>query len=176
MYNFRDFLEFAENLILDADADDLFDKKRQMMIISSVLFSWIAIESFINSMINDFASLPRDMFELHECAFLLEKKIKFEDSGDNLGNFILDNQKEYRALEDKIFFLIAKFGKKNGNYKGGSLWQKFEEFKDTRNSIMHPRLDEEETINIKNANKYFETAKRIIEFVSMHVWGKSVEI
>ncbi|MBI4640139.1 MAG: DUF4160 domain-containing protein [Candidatus Tectomicrobia bacterium] len=56
------------------------------------------------------------MLQLHERAFLLEKKVKLVDSGDRIGQFILEGT-EYNRIEDKIFFLIAKFGGK-GARKG----------------------------------------------------------
>ena len=129
---------------------------------------------FINSIIDDFNSLPEDLFYLHERAFLLEKKLKFSDSGPSIGDFILE-QTEYRRLEDKILFLIAKFRKTKSNLKGDTLWQNFMELKEIRNNIMHPRKGIEIDINIDNSKRYQDISKDVISFVSKHVYGKKIE-
>ena len=114
-------------------------------------------------------------FELHERAFLLEQKIKFNDSGEDIGTFSLEG-KEYRRLEDKIFFLISKFSsKKEKDLKGKNLWQDFQEFKTLRDNILHPRTDKAIEININTVKKHIETSKCLIELISEHLWGKKVE-
>lgn len=174
MFNYINYFEFSEKYI--QLAEDQFDLKNDIewLLIPSVLLSWIAMESFINNMLDDFSSLPEDMFELHERAFLLEKKLSFVDRGDNIGRFNLD-QPEYKRLEDKIFFLIAKFSDKKSNFRGDTLWQDFEKFKDIRNNIMHPRKEFVLSIRIEDAKKFINTAQGIIKFVSSKVWGKEVE-
>ena len=135
--------------------------------------AWIALESFINSMLDDFSSLPPDIFELHERAFLVEKKLQFHNSGSEIGKFSI-GQTEYRRLEDKIFFLIAKFSKNQTNIKRDPIWQDFQKFKETRNSIIHPRRDNEIELNIDSTQKCIETSKNIIKFVSFHVYKKDI--
>ena len=52
---------------------------------------------------------------------------------------------EYSRLEDKILFLIAKFGGRGGQpvKRGDTLWQEFQKFKDTRDALVHPKQDKE---------------------------------
>jgi len=175
MFDYRSYLEFSERYIQQAEDQTFQQQHPEWLLMPSILLSWIAVEFFINNMLDDFSSLPEDMFQLHERAFLLEKKLTFINQGENIGEFVLD-QTEYRRLEDKIFFLIAKFSVKKDNFKGDTLWQNFEKFKDVRNKIMHPRKEIDLQVTIESAKKYLANAKDIIKFVSNHVWGKPVEV
>ena len=79
-------------------------------------------------------------------------------------------------MEDKIFFLISKFSLKNGeNIKGNSLWQNFQNLKELRDNILHPRIDKEFELNIEKVKSHIKTAKEIIQLVSEYIWGKKVE-
>ena len=175
MFDYRTYLEFAERYIRMAEEQAGSIQNVELYLIPSILLSWIAVEFFVNNMLDDFGSLPEDLFELHERAFLLEKKLIFVDHGGNIGKFVLD-QTEYRRLEDKIFFLISKFSTVRPIFKGDTLWQNFERFKDLRNKIMHPRKQLHIRITIDEAYKYHLTAKEIIKFVSKNVWGKPVQL
>ena len=170
MLTYREYLFYSDKYIQLAEAESG-DKLK--FSIPSVLLSWIAIESFINNIMDDFGSVPEDLFELHERSLLLEKKVIFVDHGSDTGKFKLD-QTEYRRLEEKILFLIAKFGNLNEPYKGETLWQKFRDLRDTRNKILHPRRDMELELTIEKAYKYLETSKNIIQFVSTNVWHKKI--
>jgi len=170
MLNYRDYLSYSEKYTQLAEEESL-DKLK--FLIPSILLSWIAIESFINNIMNDFGSLPEDLFELHERGLLIEKKVMFVDHGGEMGKFKLDHR-EYKRLEEKILFLIAKFGNLNKPYKGGILWQNFEDLRDIRNKILHPRRNLELELTVEKANKYLETSKNIIQFVSTNVWRKEI--
>jgi len=169
--NFRDYLNFAERYIRYAEENSTNSTDLEWLLIPSIILSWTAIEYFVNNRLFDYGSLPEKQFELHERAFLLEKKITFINSGANLGTFTLGGN-EYKRLEDKIFFLISKFSpKKEKNLKGKSLWQSFQEFKTLRNNILHPRTNKNIYIDIDKAKKHLDTSKRIIQLISEHLWG-----
>jgi len=157
MLNYRDYLSYSEKYVGLAEEESI-DKSK--FLIPSILLSWIAIESFVNNIMDDFSSLPEDLFELHERSLLLEKKVILADHGGDMGKFKLD-QREYKRLEEKILFLIAKFGNLNKPYKGEILWQDFEGLRDTRNKILHPRRSTELEL----------TVEKLIEFGKMGGWG-----
>jgi len=174
MLNFRDYLIFAEKYVSLAESKGKSSTNIEWLLIPSVILSWTAIESFVNNRLFDYRSLPENKFALHERAFLLEQKIKFVDSGDKIGSFRLEGS-DYRRLEDKIFFLISKFGsKEEKNLKGGSLWQKFRELKALRDNILHPRTDKDIDIDIDLVIKHINTSKCTIQLISEHIWGKKV--
>jgi len=174
MLTFRNFLDYAEKLYDDAKSED---KKGDAnpYIIGSILNSWMSIESFINNMMQDFASLPEDMFTIHERGFLEEKQVRFANKGDKAGTFYLENKEEFRRLEDKILFLVAKFGKSRSVDKGAPLWQRFERMKDKRNTLSHPRKNQEIELTLKDAQEVIEVAKSVITLVSREVWKKPIK-
>lgn len=150
MPNFRQYLDYAERYVQKAELEKERNSRSDIdwLLIPATILAWTAIESFVNNRLDDFGSLPEDMFALHERALLLEKRVRFCDSGEKIGTFTLEGT-EYRKLEDKIFFLIAKFGKKDShNIKKDVLWIRFLEFKDVRDSFMHPRTSKEKEIDI----------------------------
>src|SRR5687768_12455276 len=173
MYDYRDYLAFSKRLyhLAEEETGDV-----SWLLVPAVLLCWIAIEALVNSIVDDFNSLPEDMFELHERAFMLEKRLILVDKGPDLGKFILDNRSEYRRLEERIFFLIRKFGKEDSNYKGTTLWQEFEELKDVRNKLVHPRRDDEINLTVQNVSQYIQTSEGIIGFISTKVWGRPASV
>ncbi len=174
MTGFREYLIFSEKQIDQAEVC-FGTSDMSLYLIPSVLLSWIAIEAFVNSIIDDLNQVPANMFSLHEKAFLLEKRLVFSDKGKDLGRFTIDRTSEYRRLEEKIFFLIVKFGKADGHLKGKALWQEFERFKEDRNSIVHPRRSSGFVMDIDKAKYYLSVSKDIINFISKKVWKKKIE-
>jgi len=174
MINFRDYLSYAETYLHLAEEKKQLSSDTKWSLIPSTIMAWTAIESFVNNRLDDLSSIPKDL-ELHEKAFLLEKRIRFNDRGSQIGEFNLEGA-EYRRLEDKILFLLAKSGANtHSNIRGESLWQKFEKFKETRNAIVHPRLDKEFELNIEIVKGFIKTAKDIIQLISEHLWSKRIQ-
>lgn len=171
---FREYIAYAERHLAVADEADE-NTNVEWLLIPVVILAWAAIESFVNNMLDDFGSLPEDKFQLHERALLSEQKIKFIDKGDRAGNFTLEGS-EYRRLDNKILFLIAKFGGSQAgfNIKGESLWQRFEAFKKVRDALMHPRRDKEISINAQTSEGFIETSKEIIMVISEQVWNEKI--
>jgi hypothetical protein len=170
MLSYREYLSYSDKYIQLAE-DETVDKLKYL--IPSILLSWVAIESFINNIMDDFSSLPKDMFELHERSLLMEKKVVFVDHGNDMGKFKLC-QTEYKKLEEKILFLITKFGNLNKSCKGDLIWQNFKDLRDTRNMILHPKRNKELELSVQKAYKYLEISKNIIQFVSTNVWRKKI--
>jgi hypothetical protein len=174
MKDFRDLIFNSEKLLDLIESGSAQFRDEDMLLIPALLMSWIAMEAFVNDMIEDFNQVPADLFTLHEKAFLLEKKVRFCDHGSNLGKFVIDNTNEYRSLDDKIFFLISKFGNFDSSFKGNRLWQDFERFKEIRDSIVHPKKYEEMTLSIDMAKQNIEIAKSTITLIAKHVWKKDI--
>ena len=174
MLSFRELLGYADRLYEDAK-EQCHHGSADPYIIGSILNSWMAIESFINNMMQDFASLPEDMFNIHERGFLVEKQVRFQSKGKKAGTFMVEKNAEFKRLEDKILFLIAKFGKSSCVDKGTKIWQEFEDMKNKRNYLSHPKKDEEFALTINDALDSINTAKAIINLVSIEVWKKPVK-
>ena len=178
MASYRDFLDYAESFYSQArQASELEQSAaEERSVIASLLLSWIAMESFINNMMADFAVLPPGMFSLPERALLTEQKLEFMDSGSEAGQFRVSDTPEYRRLEDKILFLVAKFGMGTKLDKGGHLWQSFEAVREKRNQITHPRKSYDMSLILADAKDALEVAKAIIKMVSEKVWGKAISL
>ena len=174
MFSFRDYLDYAERLYEDAKEKGKVTSAYPY-IIGSILNSWMAIESFINNMMQDFTVLPQDVFTIHEKGFLEEKQVRFEDKGANAGTFCLGNKEEFRRLEDKILFLIVKFGKSKTVDKGTHIWQRFEKMKSKRNALSHPKRNREIVLTLKDAQEAIAIAKDVITLVSKEVWKKPIK-
>ena len=142
---------------------------------ASILLSFIAIESFINNMLSDFASLPRGLFSIHERGFLEEREVRLASSGKKAGEFVITSRHQYRRLEDKILFLIARFSKDSKVDKGASLWQRFERAKHIRDGLSHPRKNELAVPSEEDTRAALQVAREIIEVVSERVWGQKVD-
>ncbi len=172
--DFRDYIRYAKKYLLQAE--DAIQRKEdaEWLLIPSIILAWSAIESFVNNRCEDLSTLPEDMFELHERAFLLEKRLRFVDGGANIGKFVLEGN-EYQALENKIFFLLSKLGSRDAtNFKGGALWGKFEDFKSVRNSLVHPRKDDQKDLSPDDVRKYIETSQELIQEISKRIWNKTL--
>ena len=178
MPSYRDFLDYSEGSYSRAKQANKLGHSSTVenSVIASILLSWIAIESFTNDMLADFASLPPDMFSLPERALLTEREVEFVSSGSEAGQFRVSDILKYRPLEDKILFLVAKFGTGTKLDKGGHLWQKFEAVREKRNQISHPRKSHDMSLSLTDAEDALEVARAIIKMVSEKVWGKAVDL
>jgi hypothetical protein len=141
---------------------------------ASILFSFVALESFINNMMFDFTALPSGLLTPHEQGFLAEKAVELADSGANAGKFEITDKRRYQSLEYKIMFLVARFSKDTVD-KGSTLWQRFQKMKNVRDSLTHPRKDEIKVPSLSEAEEAIGVTKEIIQLVSQKVWGKKVQ-
>jgi hypothetical protein len=175
MYDFRDYLNHSEKLVFLAEELSEKDQENDWLLISATILAWAAIESFVNNRIDDFENLPDPLLQIHEKAFLLDKKIKFVNSGDKKGKFIIEGV-EYNRIEDKIFLLLEKFGENRTSNisKGGLLWQEFSNFKAARDGLIHPRQRNQILLNLTKVQGFVFTSKKIINLISENIWRKSI--
>jgi hypothetical protein len=132
---FEDYLEDAYQLASMAEGLSTEDRAAKRYYRASIFYAISAIESFINY-IGDMSAIG-EVFQPFEIALLTDRRFAL----DNKGHFAILEQVEYHRLEDKLKFLI---GKSNPTYEFGGDWSRFMEFKRLRDSITHPRQDEDE--------------------------------
>ena len=142
--------------------------------LGSLLCAWGAIEFFVNGMMEDYASIPQGIFTLHEQGFLEEKQVIFSPKGQFAGEFVFSGKREYRKLEDKITFLLKKFGKIKETNRGSGLWQKFEKMKEKRDAIVHPRRNSRVSLLPSDAEAAIAIAKEVIELLAWEIWRKKI--
>jgi hypothetical protein len=161
--SFRDYISYAEKQLEIAEKEIETGKSGDPYLTPSVLMSWSAIESFVNNRLDEFDSLPHGLFDLHEKAFLTEKHLAFENSGQNAGQFTIKGT-AHKKLSDKIMFLIAKCG---GTVdKGKTPWQDFDKLKNVRDSLVHPRRTKQTVVDTDLARECVSISKDVIAFIS----------
>jgi hypothetical protein len=137
---------------------------------AAVVFSFMALQSFINNMLFDFAAVPSGFFSVHEQGFLQEKSVVPQASGDRAGTFQVSNRDEFKRLEDKILFLVAKAAGHPFD-KSTALWKGFGESKDVRDALTHPKQYASIGATPVQATKSIQTARALIKALAAEVWG-----
>lgn len=175
-FDFRDYLAYAKKYLSLAEEAAGRREDSRWLLIPSIVLAWAAIESFVNNRCDDLSSVPQEKFDLHERAFLLERRLRFSDRGAQIGQFVFEG-KEYQTLENKIFFLLSKMGaRKATGLKGGDLWRRFRKFKDTRDSLLHPKRGKPADLRPQTVRKHVQTAGQLIQEISKRIWKKSVDL
>jgi len=111
------------------------DAKRYYRV--SVFCAMSAIEAFVNYVGDAFAQ--SGSLEPCEIAFLTDRQFV-----PIRGKFEILESMEYHRLEDKLKFLICRFIP-SFNFNKTPCWGRLIEFKKFRDSLTHPRQDEDET-------------------------------
>lgn len=103
----------------------------------SVFCAISAIEAFVNYVGDAFAQSTS--LETCEIAFLTDRQL-----APVRGKFEVLEKMEYHRLEDKLRFLIYKFIP-SFDFERMPCWSRLIEFKKFRDSLTHPRQEEDET-------------------------------
>lgn len=171
--SYRELIEDSQWFCDQAESAHHGTKAQERFCTASILFSFMALESFINDMMSDFTVLPSGLLTPHEMGFLAEKAVEIADSGPNAGKFLVTKKDRYQNLEYKIMFLVARFSGDTLD-KGSTLWQRFQKMKDIRDSLTHPRKAKTTAPSLSDSRTAMDTTKEIIELVSQKVWKKKV--
>jgi hypothetical protein len=161
--DFRDYIAHADKLLIVAEREIENGRAGDTYLIPSVILAWSAIESFVNNRLDDFASLPSHLFAPHEIAFLTEQRLNFHNEGKDAGKFTIKGN-AYRALSDKILFLIVKCGTKAKT--NDAVWDEFEKLRQVRDSLIHPRRARHKKVTPKLARECIAISKHVIVFIS----------
>ncbi len=133
---------------------------------SSILLSWICLESYINSV--SMVLLSGKRLNSEERAFLDEREIKISDEGE------IKLIKIRPSTTRKILFLLNYFSKiKAKNFKKLKIWGELKDFEELRNKIIHHKAKEDINISLKKAEKYNLLVRKIINYINKKIFGKS---
>jgi hypothetical protein len=132
---FEDYLQDAHELFAQAKASTD-DRNARRLYRAAVFYTAAAVEAFVNYVADTLKKGER--FEAYEIAFLTDHRF-----GLNCGKFQVLSQSEFHRLEDKLVFLITKFGAPLDRARNPA-WSRFQEFRKLRDAITHPRQDEDE--------------------------------
>jgi hypothetical protein len=154
---FEDYLQDSYEFLAlaDASADDGSDREARRYYRASAFYASGAIEAFVNHIAECFAQAGN--ISPHEIAFLKDKALVFSAAKG------LYERSEYHRLDDKIRLVMKRFVP-SFEYQGVT-WVKFMEFKDFRDSLVHPRGQEDETGVAEYRNKLQSGLRSIIEIM-----------
>ncbi len=156
---FEEYLQDAYEFLLVAEkrSKDSNPRESRRYYRASVFYASGAMEAFINYIADSFEKAKS--LTPHETSFLNDKALVFSvEKG-------LYEKNAFHKLDDKIRFLIRRFSQ-SFDFKSVT-WVKFMEFKDFRDSLVHPRQIEDET-SIADYHKKVRTGlKAIIEVMDV---------
>lgn len=154
---FEDYLIDSYHLAVEArDTKDERASKRYYR--ASIFYAISAIEAFIN-FIGDTLSKGEKTAQ-YEIAFLIGRKF-----GVVKDKFKITNQIDYTRLEDKLKYIIYKHVS-DYNFEKESSWIKYCELKKFRDSLVHPRKDEDDISLIEYDDKIKDGLNSIIEIIN----------
>ena len=131
--------------------------------LSSILLSWIALESYINTVAETLSHGKR--LQPHEQAFLSEKELKV----DELGQF--QDITARPSTCKKILFIINYFTKTSpADFKKTQLWQDIKGFEELRNKIIHTKSSEPIVIDRKKTEDNMKTVKDMIYYLNSKIY------
>ncbi len=159
MNNYKFYLDASSYFINCQDKNNLNDKETEYFNISSLLLSWIALETFINSVSETFSKGTR--LKNNEISFLNEKELKVNDDG------VFEEVRIKPSTTKKILFLMHNFTKKDTKeFKQEILWNKIKAFEELRDKIVHNKNKHQFTITQKKAIECRDIAKESITYLS----------
>jgi hypothetical protein len=123
---------------------------------ASVFYTAGAIEAFVNYIADSFAKAHN--IPPHEISFLNDKALTFSVAKG------LIEKTEFHKLDDKLRLLIQRF--LPGFDFQSSTWSRFMQFKDFRDSLVHPRQVDDETDTSAYRKKVSDGLKAIIELMN----------
>jgi hypothetical protein len=133
---FEEYLEDSHHFMLKASSLHSSGEARRYYRVS-VFCAMSAIEAFVNYVGDAFAESAS--LEPYEIAFLTDRQF-----APSKGRFEVLETMEYHRLEDKLKFLIQKF-LPSFNFERTPCWGRLIGFKKFRDSLTHPRQEEDET-------------------------------
>jgi hypothetical protein len=134
------------------------DREARRYYRASVFYAAGAIESFTNYIADSFAKAEN--LTPHEIAFLNDKSLIFDAKKGTL-----KEKTDYHKLDDKLKILFRKFIP-TFDFATNNGWSSLMEFKDFRDSLIHPRQDEDETTTSEYQAKVKRGLGGVIEIIN----------
>lgn len=143
---FEDYLEDSNYFAIKA-LEETNEREAKRYYRVAIFCAMSALEAFTNYIGETLAQ--GKFFQPYEIAFLIDKKFDLSK-----GTFHMLDHVEYHKLEDKLKFLICKFVP-GFDFEHTPCWSRLLEFKKFRDTITHPRQEEDE-IDIEEYKKKIE--------------------
>jgi hypothetical protein len=154
MKTYKFYLNSAE-YFLNCLNSKLNEQEKEYYLFSSVIFSWLALESYTNSVCESLSKGTR--LKPHETAFLKELELKVNDEGE------FNEIKIKPSTTKKVLFIVQYFTKiEVKKFKQMDMWRKINNFEELRNKIIHHKEVIDIKIDKKQAESYYLLIKETI--------------
>lgn len=159
------FIDEVQIHIFDGDTSKIRSYRASIFLTSS------ALEAFINYIGETFKE--NTQLTLHERDFLndIQTEVNAKDG-------TLKKKEKYQSLENKIRFLIAKFGIEF-DYLNSPNWSQFKEFKIFRDQLVHPREEANDFVIAdykKHAERGLKVTIALIDTLLVGIFSKNLRI
>lgn len=145
--NYRFYSKGSNYFLNSSYYEQLKSEEKEYHHFASVMLSWIALESFVNSLASSLISAKR--LNPLEKAFLKEFEIRVNEEG------LFQEFGIRPSTTKKILFLLQYFSKTDIKaFKQKTLWAELKNFEDLRNRIIHHKDDRDIKISLKKAYFY----------------------
>ena len=166
MKTFKFYLELSNYSFSNPYYENLDSKEKEYYHFSSVLFSWISLESYVNTISESLSKGTR--IKEHQKSFLKEMELRVSDDG------IFREVKIRPSTTKKILFILQHFSNININkFKKKPLWKNLKNFENLRNKIIHHKEIEDITLTLKKAREYKDLVNETIAYLNKLLFRRS---
>lgn len=159
MKTHRFYLNASNYLLNGLYNQKLNSNEKEYNYFASVVLSWIALETYINTLSESLSKGTR--IRQHEKSFLNEHELRVNDWG------IFEEIKIRPSTTKKILFIIHNFTKlKVKKFKQIKLWRDLQSFEDLRNKIIHYKEKHNLKINLNKATECKDLVQETINYLS----------
>lgn len=159
MKSYKFYLTASDYFLDFSQSNKLNNEEREYHYLSSILLSWIALETFINTLSETFSIGSR--LKPHEKSFLNEGELRVNEEG------LFEEITIRPPTTKKILFLIHHFTSLGAkNFKQSEMWKDLKSIEDLRNKIIHYKEKNNITITIKKAKECRDLIRGVIKFLS----------
>jgi len=159
MKSYKFYLKSSDYFLDFPQTNKLNSGEKEYYYLSSVLLSWIALETFINTLSESFSIGSR--LKLHEKSFLNEKELRVNEEG------FFEEITIRPPTTKKILFMIHYFTKLDiKKFKQSKMWKDLKSFEDLRNKIIHYKEKNNITITLKKSKECRYLINEVIKFLS----------
>ncbi|MFA4946725.1 MAG: hypothetical protein WC607_04295 [Candidatus Micrarchaeia archaeon] len=160
------YLDASYAFINNPKYSELSKEERDYSNFASTLFSWLALEAYVNSLA---FSLSKGSRVNKFIKLFLEEQTNFVD---DTGNITLAKFRLSTTL--KILFMLRYFSRVNpAQFKKTRLWTDVKNFEDLRHNLIHPK--EKRTIScitFKKASEFEDLSVEMIDYLHKKILNK----
>ncbi len=166
MKTYKFYLKASEHFC-NKESCSLDKKEKEYYPISSLILSWIALESYVNAISDSLSKSSR--LRSHVKKYLLEKEYAVNDDG----KFIERSSRP--STTKKILFIIEHFSKMDAKkIKQRKIWRDIKSLEDLRNKIIHHKEKNDVNITRSKAIEMKNHVEDMMTLLNKEVFGRKI--